>query len=62
MIVKHLTVQQSLDFGDKEEAKIGFYWQAEVDDSWIGPFENFGRGVHRRQAMLLWRGLSSLPQ
>jgi len=40
MIVKWLTAQQRLAFGDKEEAKTGFYWQAEVeDDRWIGPFE-----------------------
>jgi hypothetical protein len=41
MIVKHLTAQQRLGFGDKKkkEAKAGFYWQAEVDDAWIGPFE-----------------------
>ena len=39
MIVKWLTAQQRLADGDKEEAKTGFYWQADVDDSWIGPFE-----------------------
>jgi hypothetical protein len=41
MIVKYLTAQQRLGFGDKKkkEAKTGFYWQAEVDDAWIGPFE-----------------------
>jgi len=39
MIVKYFTAQQRLVFGDKEEAKTGFYWQAEVDDPWIGPFE-----------------------
>ena len=42
MIVKYLTAQQRLAFGDKKkkEAKTGFYWQAEVDDAWIGPFES----------------------
>ena len=39
MIVKYFTAPQRLVFGDKEEAKTGFYWQAEVDDPWIGPFE-----------------------
>ena len=39
MIVKYFTAQQRLVFGAKEEAKTGFYWQAEVDDPWIGPFE-----------------------
>ena len=39
MIVKYLTAQQRLAFGDKEQAKTGFYWQAEVDDPWVGPFE-----------------------
>ena len=39
MIVKYLTAQQRLAFDDKEQAKTGFYWQAEVDDPWIGPFE-----------------------
>jgi hypothetical protein len=41
MIVKYLTAQQTLAFGDKKkkEAKTGFYWQAEVEDAWIGPFE-----------------------
>ena len=39
MMVKYLTAQQRLAFGDKEEAKTGFYWQAEADDSWIGPFK-----------------------
>jgi hypothetical protein len=41
MIVKYLTAQQRLAFGDKEQAKTGFYWQAEVDDPWVGPFETF---------------------
>jgi hypothetical protein len=32
-------------FDDKEarypsKAKAGFYWQAEVEDPWIGPFES----------------------
>jgi len=42
VIVKYLTAQQRLAFGDKKkkEAKTGFYWQAEVDDAWIGPFES----------------------
>ena len=40
MIVKYFTAQQRLVFGDKEEAKTGFYWQAEIDDPWIGPFES----------------------
>ena len=42
MIVKYLTAQQKLAFGDKKkkEAKTGFYWQAEADDAWIGPFES----------------------
>ena len=42
MIVKYLTAQQRLAFGDKKkkEAKTGFYWQAEVDDAWISPFES----------------------
>jgi hypothetical protein len=39
MIVKYLIAQQRLAFGDNEQAKTGFYWQAEVDDPWIGPFE-----------------------
>jgi hypothetical protein len=41
MIVKYLTAQQRLAFGDekKKEEKTGFYWQAEVEDPWIGPFE-----------------------
>ncbi len=39
MIVKFLTAQQRLAFDDEEKAKTGFYWQAEVDDPWIGPFE-----------------------
>jgi len=39
MIVKYLTAQQRRAFGDKEQAKTGFYWRAEVDDPWIGPFE-----------------------
>ena len=39
MIVKYLTAQQRLAFGDKEQATTGFYWQAEVDDPWIGPFK-----------------------
>ena len=39
MIVKYFTAQQRLVSGDKEEARAGFYWQAEVDDPWIGPFE-----------------------
>ena len=39
MIVKYLTAQQRLGFDDKEESETGFYWQAEVDDSWIGPFD-----------------------
>ena len=39
MIVKYFTAQQWLASGDKKEAKTGFYWQAEVDDPWIGPFE-----------------------
>ena len=32
MIVKYLTAQQRLGFGDKKkkEAKTGFYWQVEV--------------------------------
>ena len=42
MIVRYLTAQQRLTFGDKKkkEAKTGFYWQAEVEDAWIGPFES----------------------
>ena len=39
MVVKYLTAKQRLAFGDQEQAKAGFYWQAEVDDPWIGPFE-----------------------
>src|SRR5215510_3246028 len=39
MIVKYLTAQQRLALGHREQAKTGFYWQAEVDDPWIGPFE-----------------------
>ena len=39
MIVRYLTAQQRLAFGDKEETMTGFYWQAEVDDPWVGPFE-----------------------
>ena len=40
MIVKYFTAQQRLAFGDKEEAKSGFYWQTVVEgDPWIGPFE-----------------------
>ena len=40
MIVKCLIAQQRLAFGDNEQAKTGFYWQAEVEDPWIGPFES----------------------
>jgi hypothetical protein len=40
MIVQYLTAQQRLAFDDKEEAKAGFYWQSEVEDPWIGPFES----------------------
>jgi hypothetical protein len=39
MIVKYFTAQQRLAFSNKKEAKAGFYWQAEVDDPWIGPFK-----------------------
>ena len=39
MTVKYLTAKQRLVFGDKEEAEAGFYWQAESEDPWIGPFE-----------------------
>jgi len=40
MIVQYLTTERGLAFDDKEEAKAGFYWQAEVEDPWIGPFES----------------------
>jgi hypothetical protein len=40
MIVQYLTAEQRLTFDDKEVAKAGFYWQAEVEDPWIGPFES----------------------
>jgi hypothetical protein len=40
MIVQYLTAERGLAFDDKEEAKTGFYWQAEVEDPWIGPFES----------------------
>ena len=39
MIVKYFTALQRLAFGDKDEDHTGFYWQSEVDDPWIGPFE-----------------------
>jgi hypothetical protein len=39
MTVKYLTANERLGFGDKDEAKAGFYWQAEFEDPWIGPFE-----------------------
>jgi hypothetical protein len=39
MIVQYLTAEQRLTFEDKEVAA-GFYWQAEVEDPWIGPFES----------------------
>ena len=40
MIVQYLTAEQRITFDDKEVAKTGFYWQAEVEDPWIGPFES----------------------
>jgi hypothetical protein len=45
MIVQYLTAERGLAFDDKEaryplKAKAGFYWQAEVEDPWIGPFES----------------------
>ena len=60
MIVKHLTAQQRLAFGDKEQAKTGFYWQAEVDDPWIGPFETLEEASIDGKQMLLWCDLKSL--
>jgi hypothetical protein len=39
MISSIFTPQQRLAFSNKKEAKTGFYWQAEVDDPWIGPFK-----------------------
>jgi hypothetical protein len=39
MIVKYFTARQKLAFSNKKEAKTGFYWQAEADDPWIGPFK-----------------------
>ena len=39
MIVQYLTAEQGRAFDDKD-AKSGFYWQAEVEDPWIGPFES----------------------
>ena len=39
MIVKYFTALQRLALDGKKEAKTGFYWQAEVEDPWIGPFE-----------------------
>jgi hypothetical protein len=62
MIVKYLTEQQRLGFGDKEEAKTGFYWQAEVDDSWIGPFETLEKASADGRQCCFGGGLSSPPQ
>jgi hypothetical protein len=39
MTVKYFSAQQRRAFSDEKEAETGFYWQAEVDDPWIGPFE-----------------------
>ena len=64
MIVKYLTAQQRLAFGDKKkkEAKTGFYRQAEVDDAWIGPFESLEEASTDGKQMLFWRGLRSLTK
>ena len=39
MIVKYFNALQRIAFGDKDEDNTGFYWQSELDDPWIGPFE-----------------------
>jgi hypothetical protein len=39
MLVTYLTGNQRLAFHDKEEGKLEFYWQAELEDPWIGPFK-----------------------